>query len=223
MTLKRVDCGWIQQTDDELDWIRVSGNNVKSKSRPGFDHTTNTVSGYYFYMESSPTHVQGHTARMTSPLLQTGERELGLVLSSVKYVNYYLECQKNSHEKTQIFSSRWCQVSPAVVLHGGTGLWDPKCVSNSSQTKIGPCWWPVWRTGWTVEVCSDSSKPSQGQTTGWVPESVLCLVTDHNVQHIFSDLQSQIITMMSSKLYAVAVTGLYSSHGSQAAQICSLN
>ncbi|XP_067219288.1 MAM and LDL-receptor class A domain-containing protein 1 isoform X1 [Chanodichthys erythropterus] len=67
------DCGWIQQADDDLDWIRVSGNNVKSKSRPGFDHTTNTASGSYFYMESAPTHVQGHRAIMTSPLLQTGD------------------------------------------------------------------------------------------------------------------------------------------------------
>ncbi len=94
----------------------MSGNNVKSKSRPGFDHTTNTVSGYYFYMESSPTHVQGHTARMTSPLLQTGERELGLVLSSVKYVNYYLECQKTPMKRHNLLF----QVMPSVSSCGIT-------------------------------------------------------------------------------------------------------
>ncbi|RXN05782.1 MAM and LDL-receptor class A domain-containing 1-like protein [Labeo rohita] len=66
------DCGWTQQSVDDLDWIRVSGN-VKSKFRPGFDHTTSTASGHYFYMESAPTHVQGRTARTTSPLYQTGD------------------------------------------------------------------------------------------------------------------------------------------------------
>lgn len=82
------DCGWIQQADDDLNWIRVSGNNVKSKSRPGFDHTTNTASGSYFYMESAPTHVQGHRAIMTSPLLRTGERQLCIFQLPVTYVNY---------------------------------------------------------------------------------------------------------------------------------------
>ncbi|XP_051552900.1 MAM and LDL-receptor class A domain-containing protein 1 [Myxocyprinus asiaticus] len=70
------DCGWIQQTDDDLDWIRVSGNSLKSKSsksRPGFDHTTNTASGYYFYMETTSDHVQGKSARITSPLLPAGD------------------------------------------------------------------------------------------------------------------------------------------------------
>ncbi|XP_056333186.1 MAM and LDL-receptor class A domain-containing protein 1 isoform X2 [Danio aesculapii] len=67
------DCGWTQQAEDDLDWIRVSGNDVKSKSRPGFDHTTNTASGYYFYMESTPGQLKGSSALMTSPVLQTGD------------------------------------------------------------------------------------------------------------------------------------------------------
>lgn len=65
------DCGWIQQTNDNLDWIRVSDLYQKSeflKSRPGLDHTTNTASGYYFYMDATPANVQGHKAIMTSPL-----------------------------------------------------------------------------------------------------------------------------------------------------------
>lgn len=66
------DCGWTQQTNDDLDWIRASDHNQKSKflkSRPGFDHTTNTANGYYFYMDAMSAHVQGHKAIMTSPLL----------------------------------------------------------------------------------------------------------------------------------------------------------
>ncbi|XP_073714301.1 apical endosomal glycoprotein [Misgurnus anguillicaudatus] len=64
------DCGWIQQTDEDLDWIRVSDQSRKSnflKSRPVFDHTTNTATGHYFYMDSKPPHVQGQKAMMTSP------------------------------------------------------------------------------------------------------------------------------------------------------------
>ncbi len=48
-------------------------------------------------------------------------------------------------------------MSPAVVLHGGTGHLDPKCVSTVLRQRSAPAGDPVWRTGWTVEVCSDSS------------------------------------------------------------------
>ncbi len=84
-------------------------------------------------------------------------------------------------------------MSPAVVLHGGTGHWDPKCVSTVLRQRSAPAGDPVWRTGWTVEVCSDSSNrlrvKLQGESLNQHSGS---LVTDHNVQHIFSDLQPQI-------------------------------
>lgn len=70
------DCGWIQQTDEDLDWIRVSDQKSNFiKSRPVFDHTTNTATGHYFYMDTTPPHVQGQRAMMTSPMFNAGEKE----------------------------------------------------------------------------------------------------------------------------------------------------
>ncbi|XP_037401783.1 MAM and LDL-receptor class A domain-containing protein 1 isoform X2 [Pygocentrus nattereri] len=65
-------CGWMQQADDDLDWIRGSGNDPVLNSKPSFDHTTNTESGYYYYIGSDSPHVPGHSARMSSPLFTTG-------------------------------------------------------------------------------------------------------------------------------------------------------
>ncbi|KAL7876291.1 hypothetical protein AOLI_G00112540 [Acnodon oligacanthus] len=49
-------CGWTQQADDNLDWIRGSGNDPVLNSKPSFDHTTNTESGYYYYIASDSPH-----------------------------------------------------------------------------------------------------------------------------------------------------------------------
>ncbi|XP_034159304.2 MAM and LDL-receptor class A domain-containing protein 1 isoform X1 [Pangasianodon hypophthalmus] len=65
-------CDWTQEVDDDLDWVKGSGNTPVIKFQPSFDHTTNTDSGHYFYMDSS-SHVSGHTARMYFPLF-TAER-----------------------------------------------------------------------------------------------------------------------------------------------------
>ncbi|KAL1280451.1 hypothetical protein QQF64_015051 [Cirrhinus molitorella] len=123
------DCGWMQQTDDDLDWIRVSGNNVKSKSTPGFDHTTNTASGYYFYMESASKHVQGHIARMTSPQLPIGD-------AKCLQLWYYMEGQGTGTLNVyQQFSDK---DRPLLVTQSGEqgGLWrfaqTPLTISGSN-------------------------------------------------------------------------------------------
>ncbi|KAI5627922.1 MAM and LDL-receptor class A domain-containing protein 1 [Silurus asotus] len=68
-------CNWAQEVNnDHLDWVQGSGNTPAIKFQPSFDHTTNTGSGYYFYMDSS-SHVPGHTARMFSPLFTAGSSQ----------------------------------------------------------------------------------------------------------------------------------------------------
>ncbi|MBN3307353.1 MLRP2 protein, partial [Amia calva] len=61
------DCNWIQQTDDDYDWIRGFGGTPTNDTGPSFDHTSNTAAGYYFYLETSSLHKPGKKARMTSP------------------------------------------------------------------------------------------------------------------------------------------------------------
>ncbi|XP_053484115.1 MAM and LDL-receptor class A domain-containing protein 2 isoform X3 [Ictalurus furcatus] len=65
-------CNWEQEVDDDLDWVRGSGNTPVIKIQPNFDHTTNTDSGHYFYMNFSSHVHTGHTARMFSPLFTAG-------------------------------------------------------------------------------------------------------------------------------------------------------
>ncbi|MCJ8731789.1 hypothetical protein PDJAM_G00203590 [Pangasius djambal] len=67
-------CDWTQEVDDDLDWVKGSGNTPVIKFQPSFDHTTNTDSGHYFYMDSS-SHVSGHTARMFSPVFTAGKSQ----------------------------------------------------------------------------------------------------------------------------------------------------
>ncbi|KAI4891478.1 hypothetical protein NFI96_023830, partial [Prochilodus magdalenae] len=65
-------CGWTQQTDDDLDWNRGSGNDPVLNSEPSFDHTSNTENGYYYCIGADSSHVPGHSARMSSPLFAAG-------------------------------------------------------------------------------------------------------------------------------------------------------
>ncbi|KAA0719308.1 LDL-receptor class A domain-containing protein 1 Skeletal organic matrix MAM and [Triplophysa tibetana] len=121
------DCGWIQQTNDNLDWIRVSDQYQNSeflKSRPGLDHTTNTASGYYFYMDTKPAHVQGHKAIMTSPLNIDNAKCLQLW--------YYMEGRGTGTLNVyQQFSDE--DQSLLVTQSGGQGgLW------RFAQTPLGP-------------------------------------------------------------------------------------
>ncbi|KAK3546332.1 hypothetical protein QTP70_025671, partial [Hemibagrus guttatus] len=67
-------CDWEQEVDDDLDWVRGSGNIPVTKFQPSFDHTTNTDSGHYFYMDFS-SRLSGHTARMFSPLFTSGNNQ----------------------------------------------------------------------------------------------------------------------------------------------------
>ncbi|TRY97688.1 hypothetical protein DNTS_035488 [Danionella cerebrum] len=110
------DCGWIQKTDDDQDWIRASGNPVGSYPRPEFDHTTNTMSGSYFYMESPACQEQECAAVMMSPLIQSGD-------AKCLQLWYYMEGQGTGILNVyQQFSD---SNRPSLVTQSGDqgGLW----------------------------------------------------------------------------------------------------
>ncbi|XP_055007325.1 MAM and LDL-receptor class A domain-containing protein 1-like [Boleophthalmus pectinirostris] len=47
-------CSWINMGQiDQADWLRGTGAGVESTTRPPVDHTTNSSSGYYIYVDSS--------------------------------------------------------------------------------------------------------------------------------------------------------------------------
>ncbi|KAJ8011341.1 hypothetical protein DPEC_G00057130 [Dallia pectoralis] len=65
------NCNWLQQTDDDGDWVRGSGSSPNAG--PDYDHTTNTASGHYFYLPSSEGDRSVKRARMFSPLFPAGK------------------------------------------------------------------------------------------------------------------------------------------------------
>ncbi|XP_019632080.1 PREDICTED: MAM and LDL-receptor class A domain-containing protein 1-like [Branchiostoma belcheri] len=46
-------CGWKNSASDNFDWTLHQGHTPSSGTGPGQDHTTNSVSGHYLYIESS--------------------------------------------------------------------------------------------------------------------------------------------------------------------------
>ncbi|XP_072544730.1 apical endosomal glycoprotein [Salminus brasiliensis] len=68
-------CGWTQQADDDLDWIRGSGGDSVVNVKPSFDHTTHTDRGYYYYIGSDSSHGGEHRAWMSSPIITTGDKQ----------------------------------------------------------------------------------------------------------------------------------------------------
>ncbi|XP_066538292.1 MAM and LDL-receptor class A domain-containing protein 1 [Hoplias malabaricus] len=79
-------CGWTQEADDDLDWIRGAGHDPVLNSKPSSDHTTNTDRGYFYYLGSGSSRVRGHSARMSSPLISAGKGQC-------VYLWYYLSGQ----------------------------------------------------------------------------------------------------------------------------------
>ncbi|XP_059145829.1 mucin-2-like [Physella acuta] len=72
-------CGWSDDTTDDFDWIRNSGETVTGDTGPMVDHTTNTANGYYIYTESSTPQQKGDKARLMSPKIKQG-REIDMCL-----------------------------------------------------------------------------------------------------------------------------------------------
>ncbi|XP_065183994.1 MAM and LDL-receptor class A domain-containing protein 1-like [Sycon ciliatum] len=62
--------GFTQVSTDDFDWTRSNGRTSSSGTGPSFDHTTNTTSGYYMYIETSLPRTSGDKAQLMSPLYQ---------------------------------------------------------------------------------------------------------------------------------------------------------
>ncbi|XP_066300039.1 MAM and LDL-receptor class A domain-containing protein 2-like [Branchiostoma lanceolatum] len=63
-------CSWSQMATDEADWTRQSGPTTTTSTGPAIDHTTNTATGQYLYLESSFPASPGDRARLASTVLQ---------------------------------------------------------------------------------------------------------------------------------------------------------
>lgn len=62
-------CGWIQDTTDDFDWTRHSGETTTGRTGPNSDHTLgpHDTTGHYIYIEASTPRHPGDIARLISP------------------------------------------------------------------------------------------------------------------------------------------------------------
>eukprot|EP00057_Strongylocentrotus_purpuratus_P018001 XP_011672475.1 PREDICTED: MAM and LDL-receptor class A domain-containing protein 2-like [Strongylocentrotus purpuratus] len=61
-------CYWVQDEEDDFDWLRASGLTDSAGTGPGADHTYGTERGFYIYTEASGL-APGNTVRLVSNLL----------------------------------------------------------------------------------------------------------------------------------------------------------
>lgn len=76
------DCNWTQQADDDFDWVRGSGATPAAHTGPSTDHSTNTDTGHYYYLEST-NQMPASKARMASPAFPSGKSSPGCFLCGV--------------------------------------------------------------------------------------------------------------------------------------------
>ncbi|XP_041365734.1 MAM and LDL-receptor class A domain-containing protein 1-like [Gigantopelta aegis] len=63
-------CQWSQMTDDNFNWIRKVGSTPTINTGPSKDHTLNTRSGHYLFIEASSPRQLGDKARIVSIVFQ---------------------------------------------------------------------------------------------------------------------------------------------------------
>ncbi|XP_062407771.1 MAM and LDL-receptor class A domain-containing protein 1 [Sardina pilchardus] len=66
------DCNWTQLADDDFDWVRGSGPTPTADTGPSVDHSTNTDTGHYYYLESS-NQLPASRAKMASSAFPSGK------------------------------------------------------------------------------------------------------------------------------------------------------
>lgn len=76
------DCNWTQLADDDFDWVRGFGQTPTAHTGPSVDHSTNTGTGHYYYLESS-NQIPASKARMASPAYPSGKSNSGRFLCGV--------------------------------------------------------------------------------------------------------------------------------------------
>ena len=67
-------CFFQQDKGDDFDWRRNTGNTVTAGTGPSRDHTLNTPTGTYAYIETSSPRRPGQAARLISPFLNANTR-----------------------------------------------------------------------------------------------------------------------------------------------------
>ncbi|XP_060582609.1 MAM and LDL-receptor class A domain-containing protein 1-like isoform X2 [Ruditapes philippinarum] len=60
-------CDWIQDTNDQFDWLRRRNGTDSKNTGPSVDHTTSSPYGYFLYIESSSPRRMYDLARITTP------------------------------------------------------------------------------------------------------------------------------------------------------------
>ncbi|XP_033751994.1 MAM and LDL-receptor class A domain-containing protein 1-like [Pecten maximus] len=61
-------CGYTQDTTDDFDWTRQSGQTASANTGPSADHTFGTPYGHYIFIESSNPRRPNNKARIISPM-----------------------------------------------------------------------------------------------------------------------------------------------------------
>ncbi|EDV21956.1 uncharacterized protein TRIADDRAFT_59472 [Trichoplax adhaerens] len=64
-----VNCGWYNGSSDNFDWVRHKGSTPSFQTGPATDHTLQTSSGHYLYIETS-NGIIGNTADLYSSIIQ---------------------------------------------------------------------------------------------------------------------------------------------------------
>ena len=64
-------CGWINNEDDDIDWIIGNAGTDTSDTGPGADHTTQTNLGYYLYISEQSEETRNKYAVIQSPIMET--------------------------------------------------------------------------------------------------------------------------------------------------------
>ncbi|XP_071956934.1 MAM and LDL-receptor class A domain-containing protein 2-like [Antedon mediterranea] len=64
-------CDWNQMSSDEFDWSRHQGSTGSSSTGPSRDHTLDSTSGWYIYIETSSPRLNGDRAKISSYVIKS--------------------------------------------------------------------------------------------------------------------------------------------------------
>ena len=81
-------CGWTESADDSdsFDWRRIQGKTPSFGTGPITDHTTNSTSGYYLYIESS-----SGTAYQNAKLVSQTYKRVMITIFDEEFSKYTLK------------------------------------------------------------------------------------------------------------------------------------
>ncbi|CAH1239233.1 MALRD1 [Branchiostoma lanceolatum] len=113
-------CEWIQETDDDVNWAKGSGATSGSTILPAVDHTSGSDSGFYLFLQASPSHQPFDTARIIGSVIVPSKTEACNM--TVYYINVG-ENRGNLNVYTKSYhdnSERVAWTSPALPAENWT-------------------------------------------------------------------------------------------------------